>query len=65
MIRLHCQPNKQSPFEIEARRYGHHDLKGGKVDDVCVVVIVAEAAVAESTESGTGTSGTDPVKAKL
>lgn len=29
---------------MEARRYGHHDLKGGKVDDVCVVAVVVEAA---------------------
>ena len=38
------KPNKESPFEVEARRYGHHDLKGGKVDDVCVIAVVVKAA---------------------
>ncbi|SCV69420.1 BQ2448_2440 [Microbotryum intermedium] len=36
------KPNRQSPFEIEARRYGHRDVRGGKVDDVCVVVVVVK-----------------------
>lgn len=47
LTRLHprfSQPNKESPFEVEARRYGHKDLKGGKVDDVTVVAVVVEAA---------------------
>ncbi|SCZ96863.1 BZ3500_MvSof-1268-A1-R1_Chr4-1g06796 [Microbotryum saponariae] len=34
--------NKISPFEIEARRYGYNDLRGGKIDDVCVVVVVVK-----------------------
>ncbi|KAK4058633.1 Protein phosphatase 2C 7 [Microbotryomycetes sp. JL221] len=36
------KPDKTTPFELEARRYGHRDLTGGKVDDVCVVVTVVD-----------------------
>ncbi|KAK4053181.1 Protein phosphatase 2C 7 [Microbotryomycetes sp. JL201] len=36
------KPDKKTPFEIEAKRFGHHDLTGGKVDDVCVVVTVID-----------------------
>ncbi|GAA5859103.1 hypothetical protein JCM1840_003753 [Sporobolomyces johnsonii] len=32
--------DKVTPFEVEARRWGYRDLKGGKVDDVTVVVAV-------------------------
>ncbi|KAM0792602.1 hypothetical protein ACM66B_005263 [Microbotryomycetes sp. NB124-2] len=36
------KPDKRTPFEVEAKRFGHHDLTGGKVDDVCVVCCVVD-----------------------